>query len=240
MNGFFKVYPAGAYSLIAIVIFILLLIIIVPLFILGVAGAAFARLGFSWIEAVAVILLMVIGSFINIPLHTFRRRYSRTGGGEPVVFDAFSGEPVYDETMVTTLSLNIGGAVIPAGVCIYLFSEVQVLDIRSVALPLAACFILVALVTFAATKVLPAWGLRAPLFLPALTALVCGLLLTGGTPGIAAGVTAFAGGTLGTMAGAAARGVTDGIREGIGQVSIGGSGMFGPIFLCAVLAALAA
>lgn len=240
MNGFFRVYPAGAYSLIAIVIFVLLLIVIVPLLILGIAGAAFARLGFSWIEAVAVILLMALGSFVNIPLHTFRSTFGRTDSGEPVVFDAFSGEPVYDGARGTTLSLNIGGALIPAGVCIYLFHEAQVLDIQSVALPLAACFILVALVTFAATRVLPAWGLRAPLFLPALTALVCGILLTGGAIGIAAGVTAFAGGTMGTVAGATARGIREGVRQGISQVSIGGSGMFGSVFLCAVLAALAA
>ena len=240
MNGPFRISTTGAYPLIAVVLFILLLIFIVPLLILGIAGAAFSRLGFTWIEAVAVIVLMAAGSLVNIPLHTFPAPQNLSGGSGPAVFDAFSGEPVTDGQSRTVLSLNIGGGVIPAAVSAYLLYETGRLDAGSVALPLFACFVIVAIVTFFSTKVLPEWGLKAPLFLPALVALACGVLFAGGAIGLSAGVTAFAGGTLGTMAGATVCGLSKGIRQGIPQVSIGGSGMFGSIVLCALLAALVA
>jgi len=238
MNGI-RLYPAGAYSLIAIALLILAIVIILPLLILGIAGAAFSRLGFSWTEAVAVLLLMTAGSFVNIPLHTFRRRGASHGNHRPVVFDAFSGEPVPDEGSFTTLTLNIGGAVIPAGICLFLLYQAVRLDPGPVAIPSAISFVTVTLITFYSTKILPGWGIRAPLFLPALGALACGILLSGGT-GLYAGVTAVVGGTMGTLAGATACGLVKGIREGISTISIGGSGMFGSIILCALLAALAA
>jgi uncharacterized membrane protein len=239
MDNPFRVYSAGAYSLIAVVLFILLVILIIPLLFLGIAGAAFSRLGMSWVEAVAILLLMVLGSLVNIPLHTFRAPSGRTPESGPAVFDAFSGEPVPDAGSLTTLSLNIGGAVVPAALCIYLLSGNGQPGAGSPVVPVIACFALVAVLTFFLTTLLPGWGIRAPLFLPALAALALGLLLNGGT-GLAAGVTAFAGGTMGTLAGATAFGLLQGIRQGIRQVSIGGSGMFGSVFLCAVLAALAA
>lgn len=240
MNGLFKVYPAGVYSLLAVALFIIILIVLIPLLILGIAGAAFSRLGFTWIEAVGVILLMIVGSFVNIPLSTVRRALQSPREGEPEVFDAFSGEPVVRKEDLVPVLLNLGGAVIPAGVCIYLLYETGQIEPGSIAIPLGICLVVVAIVTFTTTKILPAWGIRAPLFLPALSALACGFLLNGGTTGLSAGVTAFAGGTIGTIAGATACGYVKGLRTGIPSISIGGSGMFGPVILCAILAALAA
>lgn len=236
MNNPFRMYSAGAYSLLAVALFIVLVILLIPLLVLGIAGAAFSRLGFSWIEAVAVILLMLAGSLVSIPLYSFR---VPRADGAAVVFDAFTGEPVPDEQATATLSLNLGGAVIPFAVCIYLVHGAGQAGAPPLLLPLAASLALVTLVTFLSTTTLPAWGIRAPLFLPALTALACGFFLGGGT-GIAAGVIAFAGGTMGVAAGATARGLVQGIRAGVRQVSIGGSGMFGPVLLCAITAALVA
>jgi len=236
MNSLFKMHSAGMYSLLAVALFILLVILLIPLLILGIAGAAFSRLGFSWVEAVAVILLMLAGSLVNIPLYMFRVQQP---SGETAVFDAFTGEPVLDEQPTATLSLNLGGALIPFAVCLSLIYEFGRAGATSLVIPLAASLAFVTLVTFLLTTTLPVWGLKAPLFLPALTALACGFFLGGGT-GLAAGVIAFVGGTMGVLAGATARGLVQGIGAGVRQISIGGAGMFGAVFLCAILAALVA
>ena len=60
-------------SVLAIILLIGLVILLIPLLILGVIGAAFTRLGLSWIAALALVLLMLAGSFVNIPLYRIRR-----------------------------------------------------------------------------------------------------------------------------------------------------------------------
>jgi uncharacterized membrane protein len=109
MNGIYRLSPLGSLPVFAIIALIVLIVLVIPLLILGLIGAAFSRLGFSWIEAVAVILLMFLGSFVNIPLWTFQRSEANTGTATPAVFDAFTGEPVPDERLTTELSVNLGG-----------------------------------------------------------------------------------------------------------------------------------
>jgi uncharacterized membrane protein len=239
VNSLFKVSSVGAYSLLALAVVIVLSILLVPLLVLGIAGAAFSRLGFSWMEAVAVLLLMLAGSLVNIPLPAIRAMRNRGLPAGATVFDAFTGEPVPDEQSTVTLSLNLGGAVIPAAVCVFLLYGAGRVEAGSLALPLALCLGIVTIATFLSTTVLPGWGIRAPLVLPAFAALASGFFLGGGT-GLAAGVIAFVGGTMGALTGATARCFSRGIGAGVRQISIGGAGMFGPVFLCAILAALVA
>ena len=73
MSNGVRLYSAGPLSIIALILLIGLVILVIPLLFLGLVGAAFTRLGFSWIAALAVVLLMLFGSFINIPLYTIRR-----------------------------------------------------------------------------------------------------------------------------------------------------------------------
>ncbi|MCX6692741.1 MAG: DUF1614 domain-containing protein, partial [Methanoregula sp.] len=127
MNGIFRISPTGPLPLFAIILFVGLIILIIPLLVLGIIGAAFSRLGFSWIEATAVILLMILGSFVNIPLWTFQNTVGKTETGTPAVFDAFTGEPVPDERVTTGLFLNLGGAVIPFAVSVYLLYRLGLL-----------------------------------------------------------------------------------------------------------------
>jgi uncharacterized membrane protein len=239
MNGIYRLSPLGSLPVFAIIALIVLIVLVVPLLILGLIGAAFSRLGFSWIEAVAVILLMFLGSFVNIPLWTFQRREANTGTGTPAVFDAFTGEPVPDERLTTELSINIGGAVIPLIVSGFLLVEVQRLTGESLLLQAGIALLIVALITRVLTTIIPGYGIRAPLFVPAVSALALGLLLTGGT-GLSAAVVAFAGGTAGIVLGAGVCTLPAIKNSSVSRVSIGGAGMFGAVFLCGLLAALIA
>jgi uncharacterized membrane protein len=239
MNGIFRILPTGSLPVFAIILLAGLIILIIPLLVLGIVGAAFSRLGFSWIEAIAVILLMIMGSFVNIPLWTFQNAVGKTETGTPAVFDAFTGEPVADERATTGLFLNLGGAVIPFAVSVYLLYQLGLLAGEPLLLQVCVAMIIVASVTGVSTKVIPAYGIRAPLLIPAVSAMVMGILLTGGT-GLSAAVVAFAGGTLGTVLGATLFAIPAIKKTGIPSVSIGGAGMFGAVFVCGLLAALIA
>jgi uncharacterized membrane protein len=83
-------------------------------------------------------------------------------------------------------------------------------------------------------------GLRAPLFVPGLTALLCGILLGGGWGLPAAGVIAFAGATFGILLGANIAHLPHVGDLEVPQVSIGGAGTFGAIFIGCILSALIA
>jgi len=239
MNGLYRLSPLGSLPVFALIGLVVLIVLLIPLLILGLVGAAFSRLGFSWIEAVAVILLMFLGSFVNIPIRTFQRRPDNTVTGTPAVFDAFTGEPVPDERLTTELSVNLGGAVIPLLVSGFLLFDVQRLTGESLLLQAGIALVLVALVTRFFTTIIPGYGIRAPLFFPAVTALVLGLLVAGGT-GLSAAVVAFAGGTGGILLGAGIFTIPAIKNSSVSRVSIGGAGMFGAVFLCGLLAALIA
>lgn len=238
MTNGIRMYSAGPLSVIALILLIALVILIIPLLFLGLVGAAFTRLGFSWIAALAVVLLMLLGSFVNIPLYRIKRDmvrvdspvYAITGAGNP-----FARGPVWE----TVISLNFGGAVIPLAISAYLLSRAASITGTGIFQPVIAGTILVALVAWLATRYVPGYGIRAPLFMPGLVAILCGLLLTGGS-GLAAAVTSFVAGTAGTLLGAGIAQLPR-IRDmEIPEVSIGGSGMFGAIFLACILSAVIA
>ncbi|WP_243670710.1 hypothetical protein [Methanoculleus chikugoensis] len=58
----------------------LLAVIVFPILFLSAIGATFTRLGFTWWQALFILLLTLIGSFINIPVKTLE---GRPGGRRP-------------------------------------------------------------------------------------------------------------------------------------------------------------
>jgi uncharacterized membrane protein len=239
MSDGVRFFSAGPLSIIALVLLIGLVILVIPLLVLGFVGKAFTQLGFTWIEALAIVLLMLFGSFVNIPLYTIRRDMIRAVPGDFSHENATSPwapQPVWD----TAVSLNLGGAVIPVLVSAYLLYRSAGLLGTAILGPVCAGIVIVAIIAYIATRLVPGYGIRAPLFMPGLAAVLCGLLLTGGTTGLIAGVTAFVAGTAGTLLGAGIAWLPRVKDLEMPQVSIGGSGMFGAIFLACILSAMIA
>jgi uncharacterized membrane protein len=229
---------AGPLSLFAIVLLIALLILIIPLFILGVIGAAFTRLGFSWISALAIVFLMLFGSFVNIPVYKIRRDMIRM----PPPDSSMNGEylqsspsPVWD----TTITINLGGAVIPVAVSLYMIYQSILITGASLLFSVCAGIILVTAITYVSTRSVPGSGIQVSLLIPGLAALLSGLLLSGGT-GLSAAVTAFAGGIFGTLLGGNIARLFRIKELDIPSLSIGGAGTFGAVFICCILPALIA
>jgi len=231
-------YSAGPLSIIALILLIGLVILMIPLIFLGLVGAAFTRLGFSWIAALAVVLLMLFGSFVNIPLYRIRRDTIRVDNAALPFTDAgnpFSPQQAWE----TVVSLNLGGALIPLAVSAYLLYRATAVLGMAVLQPVVISIVIVTVVAWLATRSIPGYGIRAPVFMPGLVAILCGLLLAGGV-GLSAGVTAFVAGTAGTLIGAGIAQIPR-IRDmEMPEVSIGGTGMFGAIFLACILSALIA
>jgi uncharacterized membrane protein len=238
MTNDIRFISAGPLSVLTIILLVGLVVLFIPLLFLGIIGAAFTRLGLSWVAALVLVLLMLSGSFVNIPLYHIRRDVVRAVpvdslGTGPA--GSRAANPVWD----TTISVNLGGGIIPVCIAAYMLYQGVAVATTAMFLPVSICAALVAALTFIFTRELAGVGIRVPFLIPALTALLTGMLLLGGT-GLAAAVTALAGGVVGTLAGGNIARLLR-IRDlDVTDVSIGGYGTFGPVFLCCILPALIA
>jgi uncharacterized membrane protein len=238
MAGNMRFISAGPLPVLVIVLLIGLVILFLPLFILGIIGAAFTRLGLSWVAALALVFLMLSGSFVNIPLYHVRRdmvRAVRVNSSDIEPAGSHAVEPVWD----TTISVNIGGGIIPACVAAYMIHRGVTIATPTLLLPVTICTAVVAVLTFVFSHEVAGVGIRVPLLVPALAALLMSLFLSEGT-GLAAAVTALAGGVIGVLAGGNIVRLMRVRDLDVAEVSIGGYGTFGPVFLCCILPALIA
>ena len=237
MSDGIRVFSVNSLGVLAIILIIGLVIIIVPLLILGIIGAAFARLGFSWITALAVILLMLLGSGVNIPLYRVKRDTIRLSDNYSTGFDV-AGDPE-SQIWDTVVSINLGGAILPVLISAYLLYRAGLIAGSPLVIPVSAGVLLVSAIAFIATRVVPGAGIRVPLLIPALTALLVALLLTGGV-GLNAAVSAFVSGVVGTLIGGNIAHLLKIKDLDVAEVSIGGGGTFAALFICCILPALIA
>ncbi len=188
----------GSLSVLAIVLLIGLVLLLIPLLILGIFGAAFTRLGLSWIAALSLVLLMLTGSFVNIPVWRIRRDMVRAMHTDATAYgpDSSFASPIWE----TIISVNLGGAIVPLCIAACLIYRAVPAAGTGLLVSIAVCTAAVLGITFVSTKEIACTGIRVPVIIPALTALLAGLLLSGGI-GLLAAVTAMAGGVFGTISG---------------------------------------
>jgi uncharacterized membrane protein len=220
------------YFPIALPLFLLLLFLFLVLIVLieiNVLAYAYQKMGVNRRYIFALLLLSLLGSYVNIPIYQLPPEHIRTGG---TVF--FYGVP-YVIPMVTTapgtvIAVNLGGAVIPTLLALYLVVKNR-LYLRALAGTAVAAVIFHHL-----AHLVPGVGIAVPILVPALVALAIGLLLSWQH----APALAYIVGTLGTLIGADLTNL--GRIQGLGApvASIGGAGTFDGIFLTGILAVLLA
>ena len=137
MTNGIRFQSIGALSVFAIIILIVFAILLIPLVLLGLVGAAFTRLGFSWISAVAVVLLILLGSAVNIPVYTIKRDMVRVVPENATMSDPYAPWSA-GQVWETVISLNLGGAIIPVLVAVYLLHTALPPD-RLFACPAGLC-----------------------------------------------------------------------------------------------------
>jgi uncharacterized membrane protein len=215
---------AGPFLLAAIILAVLL----AALLFVGVLTYALARLGIGPAAAALVLLACLLGSAVNIPIARFRDSALQM---EPYisVFGICYFVPIL-RTRSTIVAVNLGGALVPAALSVYL-----IIHDRLGWWALAAVAIVGMLVHLVARPV-PGLGIAVPALLPGLFAVLTAVVFH---PAALAGL-AYVAGTLGTLAGADLANLGKVRRLGPSVASIGGAGTFDGIFLAGIIAVLLA
>ncbi|HEX7445147.1 MAG TPA: DUF1614 domain-containing protein [Methanothrix sp.] len=216
--------------------FAFLLFTVVGFLFLDLARTAFTKIGFTWSQALFVLLASLLGSSINIPLTDMqcnapmiRERYVRVFGIQYRI-------PVAEDVSCDTLlAINLGGAVIPSLISIMLIYRFP----ASLLYALAA-IAFVAILTNRVAKPVQGLGIVTPALLPPLSAALAAILLVyvWGAPHDLIFLIAYVGGTLGTLLGADILNLGKIRNLGAPVASIGGAGTFDGVFLSGLIAVL--
>jgi uncharacterized membrane protein len=196
----------------------------------GVTEVAFRRIGFTRLEVVLILIGTFLGSSVNVPFHEIKSVNRIVKLQEVRFFWITYRIPHFSvEEVSTMVAVNLGGAIIPTVVSLYLIRSHPQQLLQAV-LGVAITAVVVHLV---ARKV-PGLGITTPAFIPPITAALAAYLLSPSAPN----VIAYVAGTLGTLIGADLTNLHDIATLGAPVVSIGGAGTFDGVFLSGILAAL--
>ena len=206
-----------------------LFLIVVVLIQINVLRYVYTRLGISSGTALLLLFASLLGSYINIPVWEFPEREVRSGQ-EVIFFGVHYVVPVVIEWPSTVVAVNVGGAVIPTLLSLYLLFKNH-LWIRGI-----VTTALVAVIVHMLAYPVQGVGIAVPIFVPPVVTAIVAVLIAREH----AAVLAYVGGSLGTLIGADLLNL--GVMRGLGApvASIGGAGTFDGIFLTGVLAVLLA
>lgn len=196
---------------------------------IGLLRYAYLRIGLSSRAAMAVLIGSLLGSYVNIPVA--RLAEQRVVSGEEIDFFGMRYVvPVVVDWPGTVIAVNVGGAVIPGLLSLYLLYRNHIWASGAVATAIVA-----AVVYFLAYPV-RGIGIAVPMIAPPVITAVTALIISRRF----AAPLAYISGSLGTLIGADLLNLdkVQGLHAPI--ASIGGAGTFDGIFLIGVLAVLLA
>ncbi len=214
-------------------ILLIVLLLVIGLLFVGVIGIAFAKVGFNTATIALILVGTFLGSYINIPLLKLKTTVPMIREG----YVSFFGIPFripqveYGET-ITVLAVNVGGALIPTAVSIYLLYKAAA---QVIAYSLLGV-VLVALITRAVARPVKGVGIVTPALIPPIAAAFIALILSPHSPEIVA----YVSGVLGTLIGADLSNLNIIPKLGAPIASIGGAGTFDGVFLSGIIAVLIA
>ena len=190
---------------------------------------AYESLGVSSNAAIFLLLATLIGSFFNIPIAELPPE--RAISHHHVDFFGMRyAVPVVSHWKGTVVAVNVGGAVIPTLMSIYLLIK------RELWVKGAVATAIVALVIHWMADSVPGLGIAVPVFMPVvMTAIVAVTLSREDSAPLA-----YIAGSLGTLVGADLTNLNKVRGLGAPVASIGGAGTFDGIFLTGILAVLLA
>ena len=221
------------HSFLFFAILLALLFVVVGLVFFGAISIAFKSIGFTPLIIFLILIGTLIGSFINIPLLKLKTTIPMIRDETVNWFGVTYRIPQveYGET-VTLVAVNVGGALIPTGVCVYLL-------IKSAPSMIFLCLIgvlAVAFITHLVARPVKGVGITTPIFIPPIAAAVTALILSPAHP-----ITiAYVSGVLGTLIGADLLNLRKIPKLGAPVASIGGAGTFDGVFLTGIIAVLLA
>jgi uncharacterized membrane protein len=209
--------------------FMLMAIAIVAITIvaLNVLTYAYERIGLSAGWLYAVIVGSLVGSRLNIPVRRFPDHTERRDT-QVVVFGVRYRVPEVVHTGQTVLAVNVGGAVIPTALAVYLVIR------NAIWIPALLGILAVSIVVHIVARPVPGVGIATPFFVAPLVAALFAIA----AGGRAVAAVAYAAGTLGTLIGADLTNLRRIQGLGAPYASIGGAGTWDGVFLTGVVAVL--
>jgi uncharacterized membrane protein len=206
-----------------------LFLFIVVLIQVQVLQYAYAKLGLSSGAALLLLLASLIGSYFNIPLTELPEREVKSGQ----VVEFFGMRyvvPVVVDWPRTVIAINVGGALIPTLLSLYLLLKNRIWGSAVVAT------IVVTIACYFLAQTVPGIGIAIPSLIPPIIAATVALLVA--RTNVAA--VAYICGSLGTLIGADLFNLSKVQGLGAPVVSIGGAGTFDGVFLTGIIAVLLA
>jgi uncharacterized membrane protein len=203
--------------------------LVVILLVLGALRHAYLSLGVSPRTAMLLLVASLIGSYFNIPIAVLPPEQVQSDK----VIEFFGMQyvvPVVENLPGTVIAINVGGAVIPTIMSIYLLATRQLWVLGAIATAI------VAIVLHWLADPVPGVGIAVPVFFPAIVTAVVSLLLSRAN----AAPLAYIAGSMGTLIGADLTNFDKVAGLGAPVASIGGAGTFDGIFLTGILAVLLA
>jgi uncharacterized membrane protein len=194
---------------------------------IGILNSAYRRLGLEPRVAMLVLLASLIGSYINIPVarlpeaHVVARTFVDVFGMPYLV-------PQFVDWPGTILAVNVGGALIPVLLSLYLIVHDRIL------VPSAIATAVVAVIVHQLATPIPGVGIAVSWFWPPIVAAVVALILSRRY----AAPLAYVGGSLGVLIGADLTNLNQLQTLGAPVASIGGAGTFDGVFLTGIVAVL--
>jgi uncharacterized membrane protein len=214
--------------LFVIIIFFFLVVFLFAFLQVGLIGIAFSKLGLPAEYLFGILLATLMGSYVNIPVGTLE-------GGQIVdekevrYFGMRYRVPQEYHRQKTVVAINLGGALIPLIISLYLLAKMP-----NVIPALLATF-MVSLVVYRIARPIKGVGIGIPALIPPLLAALAAYVMAGEE--MRAPV-AYISGTLGTLIGADLMRLNDIKNMGAPVASIGGAGTFDGVFLSGIIAVL--
>jgi uncharacterized membrane protein len=202
-------------------------VIVLALIELRVLKHVYGRIGIPSRCVMAVLLSTLLGSWINIPVWQLQPEEMITDR----VVDFFGVRyvvPVVEEWPATIVAVNVGGAVIPVIVAVYLMVKNKLYSRGMLAVAI------VTIVVYDLAQPVPGIGISVPALAPPIAAAVTAMVLGWRN----APPLAYIAGTLGTLIGADLLNLDRIQGLGAPVASIGGAGTIDGIFLTGILSVL--
>lgn len=193
-------------------------------------GFAYRRIGIAPGWLLVTLAATIIGSFVNVPVARLHNAVEQPSERSISFLGIRYTIPTPLRPSETTIAVNVGGALIPAVLSIYLTIHDHLELVALIGVVIAA-----GVVRFLARPIRGV-GIAVPIFLPALIAVILASLLT--VHYLAA--LAYIIGVMGVLFGADLANLNKTRTLGAPIVSIGGAGTFDGIFLAGLLAVLLA
>jgi uncharacterized membrane protein len=210
------------------VVFFLVALVMLPFLMVGLIGTAFLRLGISPSLIFWLLILSLVGSLVNLPIYKFEN-LDLVGDQMVSYFGMRFRVPRPGRAQTTILAVNVGGALIPVALSLYLITKIDF------GLSLLILLVVVTVVVNRLARPVRGMGIGVPGLVPPLVAVLGAYLLC---PPELRAPCAYIASTMGILIGADLLNLGHIRQLGAPVASIGGAGTFDAIFLSGIIAVL--